>query len=61
MPLLYIILAMAAVGVVLWLINAYLPMEPTVKRWLNIVVIVLLALWVLKLMGLWDALLSVRV
>ena len=61
MPLIYVILGLVALGVVLWLVNAYIPMEPMIKRILNIVVIVLLALWVLKILGLWDALLSIRI
>jgi hypothetical protein len=61
MPLLYIILGLAALGLVLYLVNAYIPMDATVRRVLNIVVIVLLALWALKAFGLWDALLSIRV
>jgi hypothetical protein len=61
MPLIYLIVGLAAVGLVLWAINAYLPMEPGIKRLLNIVVIALVVLWVLKILGLWDALLSIRV
>jgi hypothetical protein len=34
------------VGVVLWLINTYVPMEPTVRRVLNVGVVILLILWV---------------
>ena len=61
MPLVYLILGLAALGLVLWAINAYVPMEGSIKRLLNIVVIVLLVLWILKAVGLWDALLSIRV
>lgn len=61
MSILYILLILVAVGVVLWLVNNYLPMESIVKRLLNIVVIVILALWLLKILGGWAALGSIRV
>jgi hypothetical protein len=56
-----VIIAIAAVGLVLWAINAWLPMDPGVKRFLSSAVICLLVLWLLRLLGVWDALLSVRV
>lgn len=61
MPILPIILTLAAVGVVLWLINAYLPMEAGIKKLLNIAVIVVMVIWLLRVTGLFAYLASVRV
>lgn len=54
MPLLPIILTLVVVGVLMWAINAYIPMEARIKRLLNIVVIILLIFWLLKLFGVWE-------
>jgi len=40
------------VGVVLYLINTYVPMAPPIKTILNVVVILLLVLWLLSAFGL---------
>lgn len=47
MPLLNVVLTLVVVGVILWLINTYIPMQATVKKILNIVVVVVLILWLL--------------
>ena len=54
MDILTIILVIVAVGVVLWLINTYIPMQGTVKSILNLIVIVLLILWLLDAFGVID-------
>ena len=61
MPLLAVILALIVVGILLWLINTYVPMEPSIKRILNIVVIIALVIWLLKVFGLLAYLSSVTV
>lgn len=52
MPLITLILVMVVIGVVMYLINTYVPMDPRVKRLLNWTVILLLIIWVLQLFGL---------
>ena len=47
MPLVTVIIALVVVGVVLWLINTYIPMQGTIKSILNFVVIVAVILWLL--------------
>lgn len=46
MSLLTIILVLIIAGVLLWAINAIIPMEPTIKKVLNVVVIAVVVLWV---------------
>jgi hypothetical protein len=60
MSLLTIILVLVIVGVALWLINAYIPMQPGIKKLLNIVVIIVLVIWLLKAFGLLAGLASVK-
>jgi predicted membrane protein len=50
--LLSLILTIVVVGVVLWLINTYVPMQSTVKSILNIVVVIVLVVWLLNAFGL---------
>jgi hypothetical protein len=47
MDLITLILVIVIVGVVLWLINTYIPMPPQIKTVLNVVVAIVLLLWIL--------------
>jgi hypothetical protein len=61
MSLLSILIAIIVVGVLLWLINSYIPMDAKIKQILNIVVVIVLVIWLLKAFGLLGALGSVKV
>jgi hypothetical protein len=56
MSLLALIMLICVVGVALYVINRFLPMEPRVKQILNVVVICVLVVYLLKLTGVWAAL-----
>lgn len=49
MDLIQLVIVLIVIGVLLWLVNTYIPMEPTIKRIINIVVIVFVVLWILSL------------
>jgi hypothetical protein len=61
MSILTILLVIVVVGVLLWAVNSFIPMDSKVKSILNIVVVVLLILWLLQVFGLLDVLRGVRV
>lgn len=61
MPILTILLVIVVIGVILWAINAYLPMEARIKQILNIVVIIFLVVWLLSAFGVFQALSGVKV
>jgi hypothetical protein len=61
MPLLTIIIVLIVVGVVLYLINRYIPMDGMIKTILNIVVVICVIVWLLKVFGIWGGLDNVRV
>ena len=61
MPLINVVFALIVVGVVLWLINTYLPMEGRIKSILNFVVIVAVVIWLLQAFGVLGSLGSMRV
>jgi hypothetical protein len=51
MPLIHLVGILIVVGVVLWLINTYIPMEPRIKSIMNAVVIIAVVLWLLNVFG----------
>jgi hypothetical protein len=51
MSLISLILTLVVVGVLLWLINAYIPMDAKIKKILNIVVVICVVLWLLSVFG----------
>ena len=51
MPLLQIIIVLVVVGVILFLINNYIPMDATIKKILHIVVVIVVILWLLRVFG----------
>jgi hypothetical protein len=56
MPILTIILVIIVVGVLLWLVNSYIPMDSKIKGILNAVVVIVLVIWLLKVFGVWGGL-----
>lgn len=61
MSLLSLIIALVVVGIVLYAINAFIPMDAKVKKLLNIVVLCVLVIWLLQAFGLLDFLGTVHV
>jgi hypothetical protein len=52
MPLIQVVLLLIIVGVVLWLINQYIPMAASIKSILNAVVVIAVIIWLLNVFGL---------
>lgn len=52
MSLLSVVFVLIVVGVLLWLVNAYIPMDGKIKNILNIVVVIAVVLWLLNIFGL---------
>jgi hypothetical protein len=61
MSLITIVITLIVVGVLLWLVNTYIPMDGKIKKILNIVVVVAVVLWLLNVFGVWGHLRNVRV
>ena len=61
MPLIEVVVVLIVVGVILWLINTYIPMAGAVKSLLNAVVVIVLLVWILKVFGLWGYIANLRV
>jgi hypothetical protein len=61
MPLLNVFIILIVAGVVLWLINTYIPMDKKIKNILNVVAVIVIIIWLLKVFGLLNSLTNVRV
>jgi hypothetical protein len=61
MPLLQVVMVLVAVGVLLWLVNQFIPMAGSIKSILNAVVVICVVLWLLNIFGLFDSLSRIHV
>jgi hypothetical protein len=61
MPLLQIVEVLIVVGVLLWLVNRFIPMQGTIKSILNGFVVIAVVLWILNAVGLVHSLAGVHV
>ena len=52
MPLVTVVITILVVGVLLWLVNSYIPMQGTIKGILNAVVVIVLVIWLINAFGL---------
>lgn len=61
MPLLQVIMVLVVVGVLLWLVNRFVPMAGSIKSILNAVVVIGVVLWLLKVFGLFHSLSRIHI
>jgi len=61
MPLINIVIVLIVVGVLLWLINRFIPMQGTIKSILNAVVVIAVVLWLLNVFGLFHSFSNIHV
>ena len=61
MSLITIVITLIVVGILLWLVNTYIPMDGKIKKVLNIVVMVVVVLWLLNVFGVWNYVRNIRV
>lgn len=61
MPLVSVVIVLVVIGVILYLINSYIPMASSIKSILNIVVVVAVCIWLLKVAGLWTSITNFQI
>lgn len=61
MPLINIVIVLVVVGVLLWLVNRFIPMDGKIKNILNIVVVIAVVIWLLQVFGLLSGISNIRV
>jgi hypothetical protein len=60
-PLIQVVIVLIVVGVLLWLINRYIPMAASIKSILNAVVVIVVIVWLLKVFGVWNYITHIHV
>ena len=61
MPLINLVVILVVVGVLLWLINNYVPMDGKIKNILNIVVVIGVVIWLLQALGMMGSISAIHV
>ncbi len=61
MPLITLVVTLIVVGVLLWLVNTYIPMDRKIKNILNIVVVIAVIVWLLNVFGLLSSIRGINV
>ena len=61
MPLIQVLIVLIVVGVLLWLINTFIPMAGSIKSILNAVVVICVVVWLLNVFGLMGSIYHIRV
>jgi hypothetical protein len=61
MPLVTVVITLLVIGVLLWLVNSFIPMQGQIKGILNAVVVIVTVLWLLRVFGLFGYLSQFRV
>jgi hypothetical protein len=61
MSLIGLVIVLIVIGVLLWLLETYIPMNPTIKRIIDAVVIIVVVLWLLQVFGVLNAATAVQV
>ena len=61
MPLINLVAVLIVVGILLWLVNPFIPMAGSIKSILNLVVVIVVVFWLLNVFGLIHSLSRIRV
>ncbi len=61
MPLIQLIEVLVVVGVLLWLVNRFIPMAASIKSILNAVVVIMVVLWLLNVFGIFHSMSAIHV
>lgn len=61
MSLLNLVITLIVVGVLLWLINSYIPMDGKIKKILNVVIVVVVILWLLGIFGVFSNIATIKI
>ncbi|MFO7586728.1 MAG: Thivi_2564 family membrane protein [Gemmatimonadota bacterium] len=61
MPLIQVVIVLIVVGVILWAVNSFIPMQASIKKILNFVVVIAVIIWLLSVFGVIGSLDTIRV
>jgi hypothetical protein len=61
MPLINLVVTLIVVGVLLWAVNTYIPMDSKIKNILNVIVVLAVVIWLLQAFGVLGSLSNIRI
>ena len=61
MSLIGLVLTLVVVGILLWLLNNYVPMDAKIKQIINVIVVIVVVIWVLQSFGVLGSLQNIRI
>ncbi|MGZ9159236.1 MAG: Thivi_2564 family membrane protein [Nitrospira sp.] len=61
MSLISVVIVLIVVGVLLWLVNTYIPMDNKIKTIINVVVVIAVVLWLLNVFGVLGSIENIRI
>ena len=61
MPLINLVIVLVVIGVILWVINSYIPMQSNIKQILNVVVVIGVIIWLLSVFGVIGNISAIRI
>ena len=61
MSLLSLLLVLVLVGILLWAINKFIPMDPKIRSILNAVVVIVVIIWLLQAFGVLGSIRNIRI
>ena len=61
MSLISVVVVLVVVGVILWLVNNYIPMDAKIKNVLNVVVLIVVCVWLLQAFGIIGSVNDIRI
>lgn len=61
MSLITLVVTLIVVGILLWAVNSYIPLDPKISKILNIVVVIAVVLWLLSVFGVLGSMDTIRV
>jgi len=61
MSLIALLMTLVVVGILLWLLNNYVPMDGKIKQIVNVVVVIVVVIWVLQAFGVLGSLQNIRI
>jgi hypothetical protein len=61
MSLIGLVITLVVVGILLWLLNTYVPMDAKIKSIINVVVVIVVVIWLLQAFGVLGSLQNIRI
>ena len=61
MSLIGVVITLVVVGVLLWLLNTYVPMDAKIKNIINVLVVIVVVIWILQAFGVLGSLQNIQI